>query len=59
MEDAKIKEKIDRLTKDLKRYNYEYYVLAEPTIPDRELMISAGMLMESHSFVLNRDVYCI
>lgn len=30
------KEQIDALTKELKEHNYNYYVLAEPTISDRE-----------------------
>lgn len=36
MEDLNIKQKMEELTKELKQYNYEYYVLDNPTVDDIE-----------------------
>lgn len=36
MSDIEIKQKIDRLVKELNQHNYNYYVLARPTISDQD-----------------------
>lgn len=36
MEELNIKQKMEELTKELKQYNYEYYVLDNPTVDDIE-----------------------
>jgi DNA ligase (NAD+) len=51
MQDQSIRERIVRLTEELKRYNYEYYVLAEPSISDRkfdQLLVDLEKLEEQY-----------
>ena len=36
MEELKIKQRMKELTQELKQYNYEYYILDNPTVDDIE-----------------------
>lgn len=51
MQDQSNRDRIVQLTEDLKRFNYQYYVLAEPSISDREfdsLLSELEQLEQNH-----------